>query len=817
MIFNPARPRPGTINTRVMAILIGLMLPISLPARDNNPGECTANKNSADDICSEKRDKAFAQEAGLDWQPLDAVPAELQTRRCINCKGRYVDPLAGVDDSSSPEEADIDAITNRSEMRGNEVILSGGVEAVQGYRHLSADNALIDRDKSSALLTGNVTLREPGILLKGSSAEIYSRTGEANVENGEFLFHDRHIRGTADLMDRDSEGLIHVHDGSFTYCAPQSNEWFIEATDMDLDLDEGLGVARDAKLRVAGVPVFYTPWLQFPLDDRRRTGLLWPDIGNDSTGGLDIAAPIYFNLAPNYDAIYAPRYIEERGLNHELKFRYLNPLVGMWTVGGAYMGNDDKYEDQAPEQRSHDRWLGVVKQNGLFEQRWRSRIDYSKASDVDYFKDLETSSLDSQRRTALLQLGALDYLGDNWLMNLEVQKFQSLADDISDDYQKMPQFTGQYRGKGTPFELEPLFLAQYSNFDTDEDDRVTGQRTYAEGGMAYPMLWSYGSLKPTVKYRQLNYDLSDGDFFTDDSPSTGSALASLDGGLIFERSTSIGEKGLLQTLEPRVYYLYSEYEEQVDQPDFDSAELTFTYNQLFRETRFSGRDRLDDANQVSLGVTTSFIDDTSGKSLFSASLGQIFYLRDRKVRLLPLDEPLDESSSEIAGEVSFVPSENITMRTSLVYDPHTERMNSGHFTASYAPDNGSVFNLGYAYRRPLTTIINQPVTEEAHISAYFPLDNNWRIFAAMNYSMEANTSVEDMAGLEYDTCCWKVRLLHLRYYDNVTGAIPDFDNPDLERENSTQVQIVLKGMGGFGNRITGIMEDMIRGFKDSEI
>jgi len=542
---------------------------------------------------------------------------------------------------------------------------------------------------------------------------------------------------------------------------------------------------------------------------------LWPDFGNDSSGGLDISTPVYLNLAPNYDALYSPRFIEERGLNHELKLRYLDPLLGHWTVGGAYMDNDKRYKDQIPARRSNDRWLGVVKQNGLFEQRWRSRVDYSKASDVDYLKDLETSSLAAQRATSLLQLGSLDYLGDNWLLNLEAQQFQSLADDINNDYKKLPQFTAQYRPSGTPFELSPILVGQYSNFDTDEN-RVTGQRLYGEAGALYPMSWTYGSLTPTVKYRQLNYDLSENPRFTNDSPSTGAALASLDGELIFERQTSFKDTGLLQTLEPRVYYLYSKYKDQTAQPDFDSAELTFTYNQLFRETRFSGRDRLDDANQLSVGLTSNFINDENGQRLFSASLGQIFYFRDRKVRLSRLAPPLDESSSEMAGELSFTPNDKLSMRTSLIWDPHSEKMNSGHFQTSYTADNGSIFNIGYSYRRPLTTVITQPVTEEANISGYFPLDNNWSIFGAMNYSLEANTSVEDMVGVEYDSCCWTVRLLHLRYYDNVTELVPDFNNPNLERENTTQFQIILKGMGGFGNRITNIMKDMIRGFEERE-
>ncbi len=346
MTSDCARPHIRLARTpaRTAAIVIGLMLPVSLWAQDNNAGEARI----------------------LDWEPIDSIPTAKQDRQCIQCEGRYVDPLAGEKTTESPEDAHIHADADSTEMRDNEVILTGGVEAVQGYRHLSADKAVIDREQATATLTGNVTLREPGLLLQGESAKIYSKTEEATVNAGQFVFHEDHMRGTADMLQRDTDGLIHVHNGSFTYCAPGENDWSIKAKTMELDLDEGLGTAHGARVHVGGVPVFYTPWLRFPLDDRRRTGFLWPDFGNDSTGGLDIAAPIYFNLAPNYDAIYAPRYIEERGVNHELKLRYLNPLVGHWTVGGAYMSQDDKYKDENPEQRSDDRWLGVVSKTGCF-------------------------------------------------------------------------------------------------------------------------------------------------------------------------------------------------------------------------------------------------------------------------------------------------------------------------------------------------------------------------------------------------------------------------------------------------------------------
>ncbi|MFT7286690.1 MAG: LPS-assembly protein, partial [Halieaceae bacterium] len=272
-------------------------------------------------------------------------------------------------------------------------------------------------------------------------------------------------------------------------------------------------------------------------------------------------------------------------------------------------------------------------------------------------------------------------------------------------------------------------------------------------------------------------------------------------------------RGVLQTLEPRVFYLYSGFDEQADQPDFDSAELTFNYNQLFRDTRFSGRDRLDDANQVSVGLTTRFLDESDGEERFNASIGQIFYFTDRRVRLNASDPQLDRTNSELAGELNFYPNERLSVRSNMQYDPSTGRMNSGNLLASYTRRNDSVFNIGYTFRRPVTLSANQPVTDQLHLSTYYPINLNWRFFMAWNYSLEANRSVEDMLGIEYDSCCWRVRLLHLRYFDTVRdNTIPDFDSPDLDREYATQVQFVLKGLGGFGDGVEQLMSDMIRGF-----
>lgn len=778
------------ILMRLTALPLCLALPLSSQAQDSNQ---------------------------LDWSPIEAVPPALRDAQCEQCEGRYIDPLAGEDTSKPPEEQEIHGTALSTEMLGNNITLSGGVVLKQGYRTLQGDTATIDREAESGTLVGNITIREPGLLLRGERADFSAQNDEASVNDSQFILHAQHMRGQADTLVRDKDGLIHIEQGAVTYCAPGNTDWAITADKMELDFDEGVGTARGAKLRVADVPIIYLPWMSFPLDDRRKSGLLWPNIGNDSKSGLDISAPIYLNLAPNYDALYTPRFIEERGLNHELKTRYLGDTIGEWAIGGAYMDSDKLYEDEFPDAGSSDRWIGIVKHNGLINQRWRSTVDYSKASDVNYIKDLNSSSLDSTRQTALLQRGAIDYLGDDWLVQMEVQQFQTLADDISDDYKKLPQFDVQYRGRREPFSFNPLLFAQYSNFDTDLS-RVTGERYYAEAGVEYPMQWQHGYFTPRVKYRALEYQLEQGALaLEDDSPSSGSALASLDGGLFFERSTSFAGNGYLQTLEPRLFYLYSEYEEQLNQPDFDSAELTFTYNQLFRETRFSGRDRLDDANQAAAGLTTRFIGEDDGHEYGSASIGQIYYFEDRKVRLRPIDPELDTSRSELAAELQYSPGDFLSIRGNVIWDPYENRANSGSLQANLKTSNGALFNAGYTFRRPLGTFSAlQTDTEQVTFSTYMPVWSNWNAFASISYSLEASTDIENMFGLEYDNCCWTVRVLHLQYYDNVAGETPDYSNPNLEQEKSTQVQFVLKGMGGYGSRVSGILKEMIRGYEERE-
>lgn len=745
-----------------------------------------------------------------DWTPIKVIPLDQAALRCRQCQGQFLDPLANVDQSVPPGEADLEVTADDSEVTETKLYFNGNVSVQQGYRSVTADAVEIDRQNETAVASGNVTLREPGVVMTGSEIRYNSVSEQADLSHAQYVLHDRQLSGSAQALTRHADGNIAISEGAMTYCAPDDPSWVLHAESLTIDPELGEGQAWGAKLKVEGVPVLYLPWVQFPIDSRRKTGLLFPDIGSDSRGGLDITQPIYFNLAPNYDALYRPRHIEERGLLHQGQGRWLSETAGYWEMNGSWIGDDERYQNTNPTNNS-DRWLFNTLHNGEFGPAWRTKIAYTRVSDPEYIRDLDNNRLSTQRQTALQQLGRVDWLGEDWQVRLDVERFQSLADDIRNDYQKLPQITARWRGDQNWMGVEPILLTQLSHFDS-ESVRVTGERLYMEAGLTMPNRWTYGFLTPTVKYRSVSYELDDFPLIEDDSPDAGSVMASLDGGLIFERQTSLFSSEVTQTLEPRAYYLYSEYEEQSGQPDFDSAELTFSYDQLYRDTRFSGHDRIDDADQLSLGVTSRFIDNASGNETLRASIGQIFYFRDREVRLNQIDPDLAESTSAIAAELALSPSRKWQVRASILYDPSDSNFDAAYAQASFTPEHGKIFNLGYTLREPPPSLIDRPVTEQANASAYYPVNDTWSVFGAYAYSLEASEVVESMVGFEYDDCCWRVRLLYMRYVDTLVGDIVDFNDPNLERESSFQIQVMLKGMGGFGGRVDELLSDMIRGF-----
>lgn len=770
--------------------------PEQAPGEDNSPAEVSANDCGGFPF--------------LDWTD-DIAGEGAIALRSQRCGGSYRDPLGDLDRSRDPALEDIEATASRSELEGDIVRFYGGLEARQGYRVIRAAEGEYDRTTGTGSLLGDVEIREPGILLRGATGTLETTTGEARLTANQFVLHEQHLRGGADLVVRHDNGIIELDDGYFSYCPPLNEGWVLRAEELELNIEEGVGTARDAKIEIEGTPVLYTPFLRFPLDDRRKSGFLWPEVTNDSNGGLDIATPYYFNLAPNYDATLTPRLIQDRGLLTELEFRHLSRQAGYWELGGAWISGDEQYQEDVPDEDG-DRWLSAIEQRGLFKQRWRTNIDFTKTSDDEYFNDIGTTSLELKQSTHLLQSGQVDYLGDNWLTTLRLEEFQTIARDVQrDQYSKLPQLSLRRTATAQTFSPNLLWFSDYAYFD--HNDEPTGHRLYNEIGANYPMQWIWGFLTPTAKYRQLNYDLDEDVIFDgspDDTPDVGAPMLSLDGGLFFERNTGWG----LQTLEPRVYYLWSDFEEQDGLPSFDTTELTFTYSQLFRETRFSGNDRIDDSNQVSVGITTRFLDQDSGREKLAASIGQIYYFDDRQVSIGATGPEDTEGSSAIAAELALSPTQQWEFRSAWLWNTDENELDQSTFQAGWRGDGGAIVNLGYSYRRNRTTANEGRDIDQLDFSTYYPFSKEWRIFLRSLYDLEENERVNDMAGIEYNSCCWRVRLVYQRYIDqNTNRAATEL----VEYENATYIEFQLKGLGGVGTRVSELLEEFIRGYQDSDL
>ncbi len=747
-----------------------------------------------------------------DWVPADQLPAG--DASCCHvgrgCDGAYVEPVRDWPDAeSSPEGSTLRASSGSSQWQGDQVELQDQVVLTQGNLRLSASDGEFDRKTQRARLKGGVLIRQPGVMLRGARAEVDTATGLGDVHDARYLDYRGGVRASAEKLSRKAPQIIELKRARYTQCPPDDETWRLDANTLRLNRDSGRGSATNTVLRVADIPVFYSPYLNFPIDERRQTGFLWPSIGT-SGDGLDLALPLYLNLAPNYDATLTPRHITERGTMLEAEGRYLSPGAH-WTLLGATLRNDSLRDD--------DRWLVGLDQQGRFSNGISSFIDYRKVSDNDYLDDFSLTSLDVRRQTHLTQQAGLGYSFGRWHAGLSLVQYQTLDDLIAEPYRKLPQLTLGRVATNASFALDYQFHGEAVRFDNrDAFDSggsfVTGDRYYAEPGLVYPMRWAAGYIAPEARLRHVAYDLDSTAPGSTATPSTTVPLAIVDSGLFFERDTHWGGTGFRQTLEPRLYYLYSPYEAQDDQPNFDTSPLTFTYQQLFDPRRYTGRDRLEDFNQLTIGLTTRYIETGSGRELFNASLGQIQYFENRHVTLS--GSAAEESSSNVAAQLNLTPSDPVWSSVNLMWDPDEDQMQQASAMLHVERDDGALYNIGYRYYRDsgdITTLSNG--ISQVDLSAAWPLAQRWRLLARWNYDLDDNRSLEDLVGVEYEDCCWLVRVVYqnavaAEQLDAATGIAR------AERDQAILVEFQLKGLGSLGRQASTLLQESIWGYRDRD-
>jgi LPS-assembly protein len=717
---------------------------------------------------------------GLDWDYCGRRPARLGPAP--------LGPQPG-DDVPVSIAADNLAYDQGSE----ELLLEGGIELTQGSREVRSDNLAYDVDAERVKATGNVYLSQPGLRVSGNAAELDLKSNRGQMRDTEYRFvGPLNARGTAGLAELLDGGDSRYRDIVFSTCRPGQNDWDIKAKEIEIDRREGRGVARHARLRVVGTPTLYTPYISFPIDDRRKSGLLIPTIGNSNASGFELMTPYYFNIAPNMDATLFPRYMSKRGLLLGGEFRILTEQHEA-EVYAEGITNDRVYEEGGA------RGAIRVRHRGNYGRGWSSRISFAEVSDDEYLEDFG-NQLDVTSVRNVERRGDLRYSTRGWRARLTLQDFQTVDSSIPPSrrpYARLPQLSLTFKPHRFEFGAEVGLNAEYDFFD--HNAKVHGHRLAAQPYVAWPIRRPFGYLIPRLNVFGAAYRLREQTEGQPDAPGYAIPSFNLDGKLIFERDAEWFGQEALQTLEPRVFYLYTDFEDQDDIPVFDTSELTFSFGSLFRPNRFSGLDRIGDANQLTLGVTSRTLDGGSGRELFRASLGQILYFRDRDVQIRGPAE--DQSSSAIAGEVSARLLEDLRGRLSFQWDPNkgTERSEKRVLELQYQTDDDHLVNL--AYRFDLATS-EATRYEDVDLSMRWPVSSQVELVGRWYYSLLNSQTTEAFAGIEYGRCCWRLRLLG-RHTKN---------KPDTDGETSVMVQLELAGLGRFGHQIDRILERGIYGY-----
>ena len=824
----------------------------------------------------------------LDWVPRDQLTNAQLAETGPYCAGAYVEPSRpGQFDDTPMSEAPtyVSAKATRHEQEQEVSTLAGDVVLRQGSMQAEADEASLYQLENRGELKGNVRLRDRNALMVGDRAEIFLDSGEAQIENAEYVLHDSRTRGSAQYAKREETAIIRLKDGTYTSCEPGENTWHLRGNNVTLNPATGFGSATNVTLRVKDIPVFYTPYIHFPIDDRRQSGFLMPTIGSSSDTGLALLTPYYFNLAPNFDATLYPHFMSDRGLLMEGEFRYLT-RSSEGQFGAAYLDDSDderkrqsEYEDQ--------RWMYNWQNRSGLDSRLLAEVDYTDISDPYYFQDLDTQ-LGISQPAFLDQRGTLTWRGDSYTAKLNVHAYEATSVVDTTPYERLPQLTLDGRLPFQPGGLNFAYKTEFVSFQRslrsgrflnkyggpinsdgtvgtpwyDENisglARAEGERIHLEPGVSLPLDWSWGFIKPSLKYAYTQYDLDldsrgrdpafGGITSFQDSPDRSVPIFSVDSGLYFDRETQWFGNAYRQTLEPRLFYLYVPEEDQTDIPVFDTGESSFSYSSLWRENRFSGKDRIGDANQVSLGVTSRWI-EPNGFERQRFSIGQAFYFEDRKVTMpdvprqgkTPLDQRSDYTSdvSPYALEYMYRYNRDWRFTSTFNWDPDSRRTRSGSAMWHYQPaDNpNKIINIGYRYRND-TMRYDQASGQWTYgsdfgtpgsanyIKDYYKIDQHdfsfiwpvvpqWSVIGRWQHDYGRSRTLEAFGGFEYDNCCWKMRVISRYWIDYDETSL----NPDLNDEPDTGIflQIVFKGLGNvIGGATETFLDERIQGYRERE-
>ncbi|WP_168406575.1 LPS-assembly protein LptD [Acinetobacter indicus] len=810
--FNP-------LATAILTLLCGHAM--SSHAETTEPASSITNQQLKQSIQDAYPGQSFFEQYYVDKTAPEAQQRFGQELSSAYCQGAWVTPISPDTVAIAAEEATSTVTADYGHYNPNgDSVLEGNVVIDQQGRQIRADKITIDQTQTYASAEGRVQMAQAGLLAQSDQINYNLKTQQGDLHNSFYIAEEQHAHGMAEKIARTSTNTLVLNNATYSTCPPeQAPTWKIQADEIKLNQETGRGETRGTKLYVKDVPVLAVPYFNFPIDDRRTTGILTPSFGFTNDGGVELAVPVYLNLAPNYDATVTPRYIGDRGPMLEGEFRYLTENFGQGQIWGGYLASDNKYND---EDRKDFHFL----HNWQINEQFNTNLEYNYASDKDYFADLNNNP-NSRTDLNLRRAWELNYRNGipGLRAQLKVEDFHTLDSTIPDEdrpYARLPQFLLNYKtGNPQGFQLEfnhdtAYFKKDINHLEGHTNDLNTyepsGTRIYNDFKVRYNYRNPWSFVIPEVSLRNVNtffdkdtiafYDNNSGTLTNSSSENKSVTVPqfTLDAGLTFEK-----EGRFLQTITPRAFYAYAPYQNQDGHPNFDSATASINYDQLFSPYRFYGHDRLEDNNFLSLGLSYSLFDEV-GLERIRASLGQSFFFEDRRVILENPSDDFDTQSR--TGPIISLASqltENLNIGANAAWMSNGDNAQRD-LHLFYTGEQGNLYNVGYINRRHIPN--RQDHYDQVVASFIQPVYNNWRILGHAQYDLDNSVAREYLLGVNYESCCWGISVYGRSYYND----LDDVSDHNVKPKRAIMAELNLKGLGSFNNKLASLLENRILGF-----
>ena len=667
----------------------------------------------------------------------------------------------------------------------------------KGNKTIKAEVIEYDEVSEKLITTGNTNIDLESMSLRGSKLTLKLSDETGSMEDASFNFKrgDKEeksvikngtvitkrsygFRGDAKAIFFEGENKKRLQSGRVTTCEADSDDWYLKSSNMEVNTKTDRVNASNAIVEFKGLPVLYTPYINFSLNKNRKSGFLATTFGTTTKSGFDLQIPYYFNISPNMDATVTARYLGKRGPQADGEFRYLEE---------NYSGkNQIQFMKHDEESGKDNRYLVRLEHQHKLNNGWSASYNYQKVSDDAYFSDLATM-IQVTSVVNLPQRANINYAGDTWKFNALTEKYQTLTDASNSPYQRLPQLDLSGRKDLDSYILD--FKSQWAYFDRDEKftstytdaQKVTGSRLTITPGITVPFTETYGYIKPKLSANVRSYNLNNSSIGNKDILTP---IVSVDSGMYFDRTVNLLNQNFTNTLEPRLFYVYIPYKDQSALPNFDTGLADLNMQTLFSENQYNGQDRINDANQLTASVTSKFI-DKNGKERLSGIVAQRYYFEDRRIFGADLDAKKANSDIFMGGTARLANSMNLDAM--FQYDPTSSKFLRSTLSSRYNPEPGKMLNL--SYRMIDNVSDNTQDLKVFNAAGQWPLGNRFYSIGRYNYDLKTSQTIEILGGIEYDGGCWVARTI----FDRI--SLPTSPQPNY----TFFVQLELNGLGAIGS------------------